>query len=72
MTATPAGEDWGDAVNFLNYDRFGCCAFERGEPPILFGRRPPITVAWGNAPGLTPRASLFWPKAIFMRAEVTR
>jgi hypothetical protein len=24
----------------------------------LFGRRPPITVAWGNAPGLAPRIHL--------------
>ncbi len=34
---------------------------------ILFGRRPPITVAWGNAPGLAPRAYIFWSKAIFTR-----
>jgi len=25
---------------------------------ILFGRRPTITVAWGNAPGLAPRMDL--------------
>ncbi len=59
-------------INFLNYGRFGCCPFERRSPLIRFGRRPPFTVAWGNASGRAPRVCLCWPKAIFMRAEMTR
>ncbi len=66
------GRTRSEVVHFLNYGRFGCCPFERRSPLILFGRRPPLTVGWGNAPGLAPRASLFWPKAPFMRAEVVR
>jgi hypothetical protein len=31
----------------------------------LFGQRPFLTVAWGNAPGNQPLSEDFWPKAIF-------
>jgi hypothetical protein len=38
------------------------CLAEFSTPP--FGRRPCVTVAWGNAPG-RQRIAMLWPKAIF-------
>ena len=44
------------------------------ETPLerRFGRRPFITVAWGDAPGRWVQPSCFWPKAILTSAVMPK